>query len=299
MTYHVPVLLEESIEGMNIKPEGVYVDVTFGGGGHSKKIMEKLGDKGRLIAFDQDVDAEQNILKDERFLFVNSNFSYLKRFLRVHGYSKVDGILADLGVSSFQFDTAERGFSYRFDALLDMRMDKKADLTAALVVSKYSALELQNVFSKYGEVRNSKSLALEIVKQRKVKKIETINDFLNAIELMVRGNRVKYLSQVFQALRIEVNKEMQVLEGFLNQALEVLNDSGRLVVISYHSLEDRMVKHFFKTGNIEGRLEEDDFGNKKRPFKVITKKPIVADLEENRLNKRARSAKMRIAEKLA
>jgi len=299
MTYHVPVLLEESIEGMNIKPEGVYVDVTFGGGGHSKKIMEKLGDKGRLIAFDQDVDAEQNILKDERFLFVNSNFSYLKRFLRVHGYSKVDGILADLGVSSFQFDTAERGFSYRFDALLDMRMDKKADLTAALVVSKYSALELQNVFSKYGEVRNSKSLALEIVKQRKVKKIETINDFLNAIELMVRGNRVKYLSQVFQALRIEVNREMQVLEGFLNQALEVLNDSGRLVVISYHSLEDRMVKHFFKTGNIEGRLEEDDFGNKKRPFKVITKKPIVADLEENRLNKRARSAKMRIAEKLA
>jgi len=299
MTYHVPVLLEESIEGMNIKPEGVYVDVTFGGGGHSKKIMEKLGDKGRLIAFDQDVDAEQNILKDERFLFVNSNFSYLKRFLRVHGYSKVDGILADLGVSSFQFDTAERGFSYSFDALLDMRMVKKADLTAALVVSKYSALELQNVFSKYGEVRNSKSLALEIVKQRKVKKIETINDFLNAIELMVRGNRVKYLSQVFQALRIEVNKEMQVLEGFLNQALEVLNDSGRLVVISYHSLEDRMVKHFFKTGNIEGRLEEDDFGNKKRPFKVITKKPIVADLEENRLNKRARSAKMRIAEKLA
>jgi len=299
MTYHVPVLLEESIEGMNIKPDGVYVDVTFGGGGHSKKIIKMLGDKGRLIAFDQDLDAEQNILKDERFLFVNSNFSYLKRFLRVHGYSKVDGILADLGVSSFQFDTAERGFSYRFNALLDMRMDKEAELTAALVVSKYSAEELQSVFSKYGEVRNSKSLAFEIVKQRKVKKIETINDFLNAIELMVRGNRVKYLSQVFQALRIEVNKEMEVLEGFLNQALEVLNESGRLVVISYHSLEDRMVKQFFKTGNIEGHLEEDDFGNKNRPFKLITKKPIVAGDEENRLNKRARSAKLRIAEKLA
>ena len=299
MTYHVPVLLEESIEGMNIKPDGVYVDVTFGGGGHSKKIIQKLGDKGRLIAFDQDLDTEQNILKDERFLFVNSNFSYLKRFLRVHGYSKVDGILADLGVSSFQFDTAERGFSYRFDALLDMRMDKAAELTASNVVSTYSALELQDVFSKYGEVRNSKSLAIEIVKQRKLKKIETINDFLNAIESMIRGNRVKYLSQVFQALRIEVNKEMEVLEGFLEQALDVLKVGGRLVVISYHSLEDRMVKQFFKTGNVEGKFEEDDFGNKSRPFKLITKKPIVADDEENSINKRARSAKMRIAEKLA
>ncbi len=298
MTYHVPVLLEESIAGMNIKPDGVYVDVTFGGGGHSRQIIEKLGDKGRLIAFDQDLDAEQNVLKDERFLFVNSNFSYLKRFLRVHGYSKVDGILADLGVSSFQFDTAERGFSYRFDAHLDMRMNSGTDLTAAILVNTYSASELQDVFSKYGEVRNSKSLALEIVKQRKNRKIETTSDFMNAIDSVIRGNRLKYLSQVFQALRIEVNQEMEVLKDFLEQAHEVLNVEGRLVVISYHSLEDRMVKQFLKTGNVEGLQKEDDFGNKYKPFKLITKKPIVANEKENRINKRARSAKMRIAEKL-
>ena len=298
MTYHVPVLLEESIAGMNIKPDGVYVDVTFGGGGHSRQIIEKLGDKGRLIAFDQDLDAEQNVLKDERFIFVNSNFSYLKRFLRVHGYSKVDGILADLGVSSFQFDTAERGFSYRFDAHLDMRMNSGTDLTAAILVNTYSASELQDVFSKYGEVRNSKSLALEIVKQRKNRKIETTSDFMNAIDSVIRGNRLKYLSQVFQALRIEVNQEMEVLKDFLEQAHEVLNVEGRLVVISYHSLEDRMVKQFLKTGNVEGLQKEDDFGNKYKPFKLITKKPIVANEKENRINKRARSAKMRIAEKL-
>lgn len=298
MTYHVPVLLKESIDGMNIKPDGVYVDVTFGGGGHSRAIIQKLGDKGRLIGFDQDLDAEQNSLNDERFLFVNSNFSYLKRFLRVHGYDKVDGILADLGVSSFQFDTAERGFSYRFDAQLDMRMHTGSDLTAKKVVATYSAKELQDMFSKYGEVRNSKSLALEIVSQRKNKRIDTTNDLVNAIESVIRGNKIKYLSQVFQALRIEVNKEMEVLKEFLVQALDVLKVGGRLVVISYHSLEDRMVKHFCKTGNVEGVQQEDDFGNKYRPFKLIVKKPIVADDNENRVNKRARSAKLRIAEKL-
>lgn len=298
MSYHLPVLLNESIEYLIKDPSGTYVDVTFGGGGHSKKILEETSEKARLFGFDQDEDASQNILEDDRFVFVNSNFAYLKNFMKVHGVNEVDGILADLGVSSYQFDTAERGFSFRFDARLDMRMDKGGDLDAESVINTYSAENLQNVFSKYGEVRNSKSLAHKIVESRRLKKISTINEFLDVVGDMVRGNRVKYLARVFQALRIEVNQEMEALEKMLEQSLEVLKQGGRLVVISYHSLEDRMVKNFLKTGNFDGRLDEDDYGNKFRPFKILTKKPILAKDEENKANNRARSAKLRVAEKL-
>ncbi len=297
MSYHVPVLLNECVEYLIKNPDGIYVDVTFGGGGHSAKIIEKLGEKARLIGFDQDVDASNNVLKDDRFTFVNSNFSFLKSFLKVHGIEQVDGILADLGVSSHQFDTADRGFSYRFDAPLDMRMDQGSDLDASTVVNEYSAKDLQRIFSLYGEVRNAKTLAQKIVAQRRVLKIKTINQFLNAIDEMIRGNRMKYLAKVFQALRIEVNQEMEALNKLLTQSLAVLSSGGRMVVMSYHSLEDRMVKNFFKTGNVDGDLKEDDFGNKYRPFKILTKKPIVSNEVENKANNRARSAKLRVAEK--
>ena len=298
MAYHLPVLAKESIGGLAIKKEGVYVDATFGGGGHSRLILEALATDGQLLGFDQDEDAKGNVLEDERFTFVHHNFRFLKRFLRLYGHRKVNGILADLGVSSHQLDVAERGFSYRFDAALDMRMNQSQELSAANVLSTYSTEALQSLFSRYGEVRNAKTLAQHIVNERKQEPIETIGQFLNILEPMIRGHRARYLSQVFQALRIEVNDEMGALEDFLKQSLEALAPKGRLVVISYHSIEDRMVKNFFKTGNIKGEQEKDFYGNITRPFKVITKKALLPTDEEISQNPRARSAKLRIGEKI-
>ncbi len=297
MSYHDPVLLHDSVDALNIKPDGVYVDVTYGGGGHSRLILDKLGETGRLIAFDQDLDAASQLIKDERLTFVQHNFRTLKKFLRLHGVRQVDGILADLGVSSHQLNEAERGFSYRFDAELDMRMNQENEKTASEILNTYSAEDLQQIFSAYGEVRNSKTLAEAIVAERNHRKIQTINDFLIILEPLIRGKRQRYLAQVFQALRIEVNEEMEVLKAFLTQALEVLKPGGRLVVISYHSLEDRYVKHFIKTGTFDGQFIKDFYGNISRPFKVISKKAIEATQGEVRVNFRARSAKMRIAEK--
>jgi len=296
-TYHVPVLLNESVEGLGIKSDHIVVDATFGGGSHSRKIIEYLGDNGRLVAFDQDTDSLRNTIEDIRFVLNNANFKHLKRFLRVNGHQQVDGVLADLGVSSYQFDTAERGFSYRFQAGLDMRMDKSAKVTASQILNSYTAEDLQSVFSRYGEVRNAKSLAAHIVEERSQKNFTDINGFLHAISPLIRGNRNKYLAQLFQAIRIEVNDEMGTLRSFLEQAYEVLPQGGRIAIISYHSLEDRMVKNFFKTGNFEGEVKKDFYGNQTRPFKIITKKPILPSDEEIRVNSRARSAKLRIAEK--
>ncbi|MEL7118771.1 MAG: 16S rRNA (cytosine(1402)-N(4))-methyltransferase RsmH [Bacteroidota bacterium] len=295
--YHLPALAKESIEALAIKPEGVYVDVTFGGGGHSKLIIEQLSDKGHLYGFDQDEDALNNAFEDGRFTFIQSNFRYLKRFLKLQGVKQVDGILADLGVSFHQFDEGSRGFSFRYDALFDMRMNQQGTTTAADVVNQYTADDLQQVFSKYGEVRNAKTLAQAIVEARAQRQIKTINDFLAVIDRLIRGQRQKYLAQVFQALRIEVNEEMEALEELLQQSLEILNSKGRLAVISYHSIEDRMVKNFMKTGNVKGEVEKDFYGNISRPFTLINKRAIVPNDEEIKLNPRARSAKLRIAEK--
>jgi len=298
LKFHIPVLLKESVEGLSIEKDSVIVDVTFGGGSHSREIINRLGDKGRLIAFDQDEDSLRNAIEDERFVLNTANFKHLKRFLRVNGHQQVDGVLADLGVSSYQFDTAERGFSYRFQGDLDMRMDKSGPLTASDILNKYSAEDLQSIFSRYGEVRNSKTLASFIVDERSRQKFTDINSFLKSIDPMIRGNRNKYLAQLFQAIRIEVNDEMGTLESFLNQVLETLNVGGRVSIISYHSLEDRMVKNFFKTGNVKGEVEQDFYGNHNRPFKIITKKPIFPTEEEISTNSRARSARLRIAEKV-
>jgi len=297
MSYHDPVLLHESVAALNIEKNGVYVDATFGGGGHSKYILDQLGPTGKLLSFDQDADAAENTLNDPRFTFVPANFRYLKRFLRLNGIKQVNGILADLGVSSHQLNEADRGFSYRFEAELDMRMDQQATTTAADILNQYNELELITVLSEYGEVRNSKTLAKAIVDARRNKKFRTIQQFLNAIEHVVRGNKPRYLAQVFQALRIEVNGEMDVLKEFLEQCLEVLQPSGRLSVISYHSLEDRLVKNFMKKGNFKGEFIKDDFGNIYRPFNLIVKKAIDPPPEEIKRNPRARSAKLRIAEK--
>ena len=295
--YHVPVMLKECIEGLNIKPDGIYVDVTFGGGGHSRAILEKLGKNGRLIGFDQDEDALKNVPNDERFIFVQANFAEIKRFLRLHGYKQIDGILADLGVSSHQFDTAERGFSYRFDAALDMRMNQGDTLTAAKILNTYNVESLQDMFSEYGEIRNSKTLAEAIITQRNVRPFQTINDFTMMLKPLVRGEEYKYFSQVFQAIRIEVNQEMQVLQDFFHATIEVLKPEGRLVVLSYHSLEDRAAKNLFKTGNCAGELVQDFYGNIDRPFNIITKKAVEASKEEQKINSRSRSAKLRIGEK--
>ncbi len=295
--YHDPVLLNESIEALNIKEEGIYVDATYGGGGHSRLILQKLGAKGHLLGFDQDEDTLSNVTENERFTFVHHNFKHLKRFLRLHGYPRVDGILADLGVSSHQLDDADRGFSFRFDTDLDMRMNQQGDLTASDILNEYDAASLQKVFSLYGEVRNSKSLAQLIVDERNAKPLKRIGDFLMMIAPLVRGNRNRYLAQVFQALRIEVNDEIGALKTFLEAALEVLSPGGRLVIISYHSLEDRLVKNFFKSGNFTGEYVKDFYGNIDRPFKIITKKAFIPPVEEIKINSRARSAKMRIAEK--
>jgi 16S rRNA (cytosine1402-N4)-methyltransferase len=296
--YHNPVMLKECIDGLNINPDGIYVDVTFGGGGHSKEILNKLSDKGSLIAFDQDEDALKNKMDDDRLIFVQQNFRHLERFLKFHEQFPVDGILADFGVSSHQFDVGERGFSIRFEGPLDMRMNQKSTLTAAKIVNTYSEQELQNVFSKYGEVINSKTLAQTIVTARILKKFETTQQFIKTIASAVRGKENQYLAQVFQALRIEVNEELQVMEEFLQQALTCLKPGGRLVVMSYHSLEDRLVKDYMKLGNFSGEQQKDDFGNIYRPFKLITKKPVEASDEELKINPRSRSAKLRIAEKI-
>jgi 16S rRNA (cytosine1402-N4)-methyltransferase len=297
-TYHIPVLLQESIEGMNLQPNGIYVDMTFGGGGHSKEILRQGDSSIRLFSFDQDADAEKNIVDDSRFTFVRSNFRYLYNFLRYHQVEQVDGILADLGVSSHHFDDSERGFSFRFDGNLDMRMNKRAGMTAADVVNTYDEERLANIFYLYGELKNSRKLASAIAKARNEKVIKTIGDFLEIVKPMFgREREKKELAKVFQALRIEVNQEMEALKEMLYAAAEALKPGGRLVVITYHSLEDRMVKNIMKTGNIEGKAEQDFFGNVQTPFRVVNNKVIVASNEEVERNPRSRSAKLRIAEK--
>lgn len=297
-TYHIPVLLKESVDAMNIQPQGTYVDVTFGGGGHSREILSRLGDKGRLLGFDQDEDAEGNIVDDSRFVFVRSNFRYLHNFLRYHDIEKVDAILADLGVSSHHFDDSERGFSFRFDGQLDMRMNKRAGITAAQVVNTYDEERLADIFYLYGELKNSRRLASVIVKARNTQKITTIGEFLEIVKpLFGREREKKELAKVFQALRIEVNQEMEALKEMLLAATEALKPGGRLVVITYHSLEDRMVKNIMKTGNIEGKSAQDFFGNVQTPFRLVNNKVIVPEEEEIARNPRSRSAKLRIAEK--
>lgn len=290
-------MAKECLEGLHIQPDGVYVDATFGGGGHSELILQQLGAKGQLLGFDQDADAVENALDDERFIFIASNFQYLKRFLKLYGVRQVDGILADLGVSSHQLDAAERGFSYRFETTLDMRMNQQAHRTAAEVLNTYPADELQEVFSAYGEVRNARTLAQAIVNFREDRPLETVSDFMQVLESVIRGQRNRYLSQVFQALRIEVNDEMNTFKTFLAEALDVLKPGGRLVVMSYHSLEDRLVKHFLKTGNPEGEVKKDFYGKIYRPFRIITKKAVTASASEIKANPRARSAKLRIGER--
>jgi len=295
--YHKSVLLEASIEALAIKPDGVYVDGTFGGGGHSREILKNLGPKGKLIAFDHDRDAWKNLPDDSRITLVKENFKYLHRFLRLYNVPKVDGILADLGVSSFQFDTAERGFSTRFDAPLDMRMDDRMEFTAAQLLQTYAESELLRIFEQYGEVRNSKTLARTIVQQRKKSNIHSINSFKESIADCIKGNPNRYLAQVFQALRIEVNDEMGVLRYFLEQTPNCLKPGGRLAVITFHSLEDRMVKRFMKNGTLDDNLEKDAFGRPvvEPPFKVL--KDVVPDQQEIKENSRSGSARLRIAER--
>ncbi len=294
--YHTAVLLAEIIAGLEINPDGVYVDCTFGGGSHSRAILKKLSSKGKLFVFDQDADARQNLPADERVIFIQQNFRHLQRFLRVQKQSEVDGILADLGVSSHQFNEAERGFSTRYEAALDMRMDNRQSLTAADVLNKYTELQLHKIFEKYGEVSNSKTLAKTITEQRSIAVIKTISQFKQAIQHIVKGNPNKYFAQVFQALRIEVNDEMGALKEMLQQSLSVLKPGGRIAVISFHSLEDRLVKNFFKQGSFEEMIIDDVYGTKKEnPFKILTKKPIIPDTKELKENPRSRSAKLRIA----
>ena len=299
MSYHNPVMLHESVDGLDIKKDGIYVDVTYGGGGHSKEILKRLGDKGRLIAFDQDADVEGNVVNDERLVMVPQNFRYLKNYLKMYGIPQIDGLLADLGVSSHQFDVGERGFSIRFDGPLDMRMSKSNLVTAAKVVNEYSEEDLVRLFREYGEINNAKKLVFEIVSKRMCSKFKTTTDLIEVAEKLVPGKmKNKYLAQVFQALRIEVNSELEVLKDLLVQSKDVLKPSGRLVVITYHSLEDRLVKNFLKKGSFSGELEKDFFGNQLVDFKLITRKPVTPSNEELKLNNRARSAKLRIAEKV-
>lgn len=297
--YHNPVMLAECIEGLDIKPEGVYVDVTFGGGGHSLKILEHIKG-GRLIAFDQDEDAKREAEKinHRSFTFCQANFMYMKRYLKLNQIAKVDGILADLGISSHQIDSPGRGFSTRFEGPLDMRMDVKSSLTAAKILNEYAEDKLHKVLGMYGEVKNAKTAAQVLVRERANKRFEKSSELLEILKpLAPRGKDFKYYAQVFQALRIEVNKEMEALELFLNQCGEVMEKGGRLVVMSYHSLEDRMVKNYINTGKVYGELEKDFYGNPIRPFKAISRKPITASEEELEQNNRARSAKLRIAER--
>jgi len=295
--YHIPVMLKETLQGLVLNPDGIYVDVTFGGGGHSRGILDLLSKKGKLIAFDQDQDACQNIFEDDRFLFVQSNFCYLKNFLRYHGISLVDGILADLGVSSHHFDESERGFSFRLDGELDMRMNRKTELTAATVLNTYTEEQLADVFYHYGELSNARKIAATIVKARDREPFQKILPFVEMMKrFFPRQKEKKGLACVFQALRIEVNHELEALQEFLQQTPDVLKPGGRLAVLTYHSLEDRMVKNFMKTGNFEGILHKDFFGNIIAPFKPISGKAITPQLSEIEKNPRARSAKLRIAE---
>lgn len=296
--YHIPVMLNECIEGLNIKPDGIYVDVTFGGGGHSKKILEQLSNKGKLFAFDVDEDAKQNVPNDNRFTLIQANYRHLKRFLKLYGITHVNGILADFGISSHQIDEPSRGFATRFDAPLDMRMNTKEGISAKDIVNTYSAEQLQHILGFYGEVINAKTLANKIVELRNNKPIETTKDLVDVCKTVAKGIEVKYLSQVFQAIRIEVNDELNAIKDFLQQSQEVLADKGRLVIMSYHSLEDRLTKNFMKNGVFEGEPTKDVFGNYEHHLKVITKKPIEASAEELKRNSRARSAKLRIAEKI-
>lgn len=297
MEYHNPVLLNECIEGLDIKPTGIYVDVTFGGGGHSKLILKNL-DGGKLYAFDQDKNAHENALLGDGFKLINANFRHLKNFLRMEGVRKIDGLLADLGVSSHQFDVAERGFSIRFDGELDMRMNINSPLSAKQVVNEYGQQDLANILFKYGELRNSRAIAREIVNAREIETIVTTNQLIEVVgHIVPEKNRNQFLARIFQAIRIEVNDEMKALEEMLLDAVDMLNEGGRLVVMSYHSLEDRMVKNLMKKGNIEGVLEKDFFGNPIKDLKEVTRKVMVATKEQITENSRARSAKLRIAEK--
>lgn len=297
MIRHEPVLLRESVEALQIHPGGKYVDVTYGGGGHSGEILKRLKN-GVLVAFDTDPDAVREVAEAENMILIHQNFRHLKRYLQLHDLIPVDGILADLGVSSHQFDTPERGFTYRYDSALDMRMDKTSKLTAQNVLNEYSQDEMQQVFSEYGEVENSKTLARALVASRANQKIETAGQLRHIIESVAKGNINQYLSKVFQALRIEVNKELEALEELLKQSADVLKVGGRIVVISYHSLEDRLVKNFIKTGNVKGEMLKDVYGNYEAPFKSLSKKPVTPSLEEIKRNTRARSAKMRAGERV-
>ena len=297
-TYHVPVLLRESVDGLNIRPEGIYVDVTFGGGGHSKEILSRLGAGGHLYSFDQDADAEKNIVADDRLTFVRSNFRYLKNWMRYYGVEKIDGLLADLGVSSHHFDEAERGFSLRFDAPLDMRMNKRATLTAADVLNNYGEGQLADVFYYYGELKAARRMASLIVKSRAEKPLLTTGDLLNVLQPLLRRDREKKeAAQAFQALRIAVNHEMDALREMLLAATELLAEGGRLSVITYHSLEDRIVKNIMKSGNAEGKVAQDFFGRAETPFRAVNSKVITPTDDELARNPRSRSAKLRIAEK--
>lgn len=299
MNYHLPVMLNECIEGLNIHDSGTYVDATFGGGGHSRAIMERLGDSGRLIGFDQDEDALSNAIDDPRFELVHENFRYVKNHLRMRGVRNVDGLLADLGVSSHQFDEAGRGFSIRMDGVLDLRMDRRQEMSARELVNGADEQELCRLLRLYGELPNAFPMAKAICKAREEKSIETTFDLRDAVSRhLPRGSENKYLAMLFQALRIEVNGELEALQSLLRQAVEILNPGGRLVVISYHSLEDRLVKNFFKTGNFEGRLEKDFYGNPIVPLRQVTRKPITVGEEELQKNNRSRSAKLRVAEKI-
>jgi 16S rRNA (cytosine1402-N4)-methyltransferase len=296
--YHVPVLLHPSLEGLNIQPDGIYVDATFGGGGHAREINRRLGDNGHLFVFDQDKDAAHNLWGDDRVTFIASNFRHLKRWMKYYQVEgRINGLLADLGVSSHQFDEPGRGFSYRYDDTLDMRMNQSQPLTAADILNTYTADQLQTMFSRYGEITNARTLAQHMVKARAAQPILTTGQLVHLAEAVLKGQKMKYLSQLFQALRIEINDEIQALKQLLLDAEEVLNPGGRMVMIAYHSLEDRLIKRFFKSGNFEGEAETDFFGHRERKWKVITKNPIEPDEDELENNPRSRSAKMRVAEK--
>lgn len=295
--YHIPVLLHAAVDGLVKNSNGIYVDVTFGGGGHSREILSRLK-KGKLIGFDQDLDARQNVIQDDRFVFVAQNFEYLKNNLKLLKQIPVDGLIADLGVSSFQFNTPNRGFSYRFDARLDMRMNAHSNLDAEKVINQYDEADLLRVFRDYGELRESKKIARKICERRQKKKIQTINELLEVVSGLVQKNKInQFLSKIFQAIRIEVNEEMDVLKKLLEQGREVIKPGGRFVVITYHSLEDRLVKNFFRSGNFNGELQKDFYGNVLKPFEEINRKPIIPDETELEANNRARSAKLRIAER--
>ena len=297
-TYHVPVLLQESVDGLDIKPDGIYVDVTFGGGGHSREILSRIGKNGHLYSFDQDEDAEKNILNDNRFTFVRSNFRYLRNWMRYYGVEHIDGLLADLGVSSHHFDDETRGFSFRFDAPLDMRMNKRSGMTAAEILNNYDEEQLADIFYIYGELKNARKVASAIIKARSSKTIETTGDLMQITEsLFPREREKKETTKLFQALRIEVNHEMEALKEMLYGAQEVLREGGRLSVITYHSLEDRIVKNIMKAGNAEGKVNQDFFGRTVAPFRQISNKVIVPSEEEQLRNPRSRSAKLRIAER--